>query len=125
MKHVHVYILASRKNGVLYVGVTSDLARRLEQHRAPSPTAFTARYNVHRLVHVETYDDAETAIRREKRLKAGPRAWKIALFEGGNPEWADRADEMLRQVARDAPVKPGHDGQGGRRGMPRSSRGMT
>jgi len=96
MKHVHVYILASRKNGVLYVGVTSDLARRLEQHRAPSPTAFTARYNVHRLVHVETYDDAETAIRREKRLKAWPRSWKIALFEGDNPERTDRADELLR-----------------------------
>ena len=94
-KRFHVYIPASRKGGTLYVGVTSDLARRLEQHRAASRRAFTGRCNVHRLVHVETYDDPETAIRREKRLKKWPRAWKVALFEAANPEWRDLAGDLL------------------------------
>lgn len=94
-RRFHVYILASRRDGTLYVGVTSDLARRLEEHRSPATTSFTRRYNVHRLVHVETYADAETAIRREKRLKKWPRAWKVALFEGENPEWLDWAGEWL------------------------------
>jgi putative endonuclease len=95
MGQLHVYILASGKDGVLYVGVTSDLARRLDQHRAPSPRAFTRRYGVDRLVHVESYDDPETAIRREKRLKKWPRAWKVALFETANPDWEDRSTEWL------------------------------
>ncbi len=95
-RRFHVYILASRKGGTLYVGVTADLARRLEQHRGADARAFTGRYNVHRLVHVETYEDPETAIRREKRLKKWPRAWKVALFEGANPEWRDLAGDLLR-----------------------------
>jgi putative endonuclease len=90
-----VYILATRKDGPLYVGVTSNLSRRLEQHRAPSSRSFTGRYNVHRLVHVEAYDDPSSAIRREKRLKKWPRAWKVALFEANNPEWLDRSTEFL------------------------------
>jgi putative endonuclease len=96
MRQFHVYILASRKGGTLYVGVTSDLARRLEEHRASSRTSFTGRYNVHNLVHVETYDDPETAIRREKRLKEWKRDWKIALFEGANPDWRDLSEDLLR-----------------------------
>jgi putative endonuclease len=96
MRRFHVYILASRKGGALYIGVTSDLARRIEEHRASSPKSFTGRYNVHNLVHVETYDDPETAIRREKRLKEWKRDWKIALFENANPDWRDLSGELLR-----------------------------
>jgi putative endonuclease len=94
-RRFHVHILASRRDGTLYVGVTSDLAGRLDQHRSPSATSFTHRFNIHRLAHVETYADAETAIRRETRLKKWPRAWKVALFEGENPERLDRAAEWL------------------------------
>jgi putative endonuclease len=96
VRQFHVHILASRKGGTLYVGVTSDLARRLEEHRASSRASFTGRYNVHSLVHVETYDDPETAIRREKRLKEWKRDWKIALFEGANPDWRDLSEDVLR-----------------------------
>lgn len=95
MSGFHVYILATRKNGPLYVGVTSDLRRRLEEHRTASSRAFTSRYNVHRLVHIETFNDPETAIRRERRLKKWPRAWKVALFEAANPDWRDMADAWL------------------------------
>lgn len=96
MKKFHVYILASRKNGTLYVGVTNDLCRRLTEHRAATSSSFTGRYNVHRLVHVEVFDDPENAIRREKRLKEWKRSWKVALFESANPEWRDLSDDLLR-----------------------------
>ncbi len=72
-KQYHVYILASGRNGTLYVGVTSDLPRRLAEHRAGATGGFTDRYSVRRLVHVETFEDVEGAISREKRLKRWPR----------------------------------------------------
>jgi len=88
-KSYFVYILASKPRGVLYIGLTSDLPQRMWQHRTGFFPCFTRKYNVHRLVHVETYDDAEAAIRRERNLKKWRRAWKIELVETGNPEWQD------------------------------------
>jgi len=94
MNHPHyVYILASGRNGTLYIGATNDLARRLWQHRQ-DVTGFTARYGVHRLVHVETFDDMAEALLREKRLKRWRRAWKLALIEEGNPMWKDLSDRI-------------------------------
>ncbi|MCW5690096.1 MAG: GIY-YIG nuclease family protein [Pseudolabrys sp.] len=84
-----VYILASRIGGTLYIGVTSDLVRRVYQHREKHGRGFTQRYDVTRLVHFEQFDDPENAIRREKRLKKWTRAWKIQLIEQNNPNWDD------------------------------------
>lgn len=86
-----VYILASQRNGTLYVGVTSDLARRLHEHRNALNPGFTSRYRVHTLVHVETFDDIRDAIAREKQLKRWNRAWKLRLIETTNPQWHDLA----------------------------------
>ena len=88
-KKFYVYILASQKHGTLYVGVTSDLARRLEEHRTETVPGFTSQYGVKRLVHYEVFDDAENAILREKRLKKWNRNWKTRLIEEGNPDWRD------------------------------------
>jgi putative endonuclease len=84
-----VYILASTQNGTLYVGVTSDLIRRVAEHREGAIPGFTERYGVKRLVWFEGHDSIEAAIRREKRLKKWPRAWKVALIEEANPQWRD------------------------------------
>ena len=85
----YVYILASGRYGTLYIGITNDLRRRLEQHQSGAVSSFTRRYRVYRLVHVETFDDPEAAIVREKRLKKWNRDWKIRLIEEENPEWRD------------------------------------
>lgn len=84
-----VYILASQKNGTLYVGVTNHLSRRVAEHREDRGSAFARDYNVKRLVHAERYDDPAEAIAQEKRVKHWRRAWKIALIERANPEWND------------------------------------
>jgi putative endonuclease len=84
-----VYILASRKSGTLYIGVTEDLERRLWQHRQHNPRSFTSRYKVHRLVWFEEHADITAAIAREKALKEWQRAWKIQLIEKDNPDWSD------------------------------------
>jgi len=91
-----VYILASRRNGTLYVGVTNDLARRAHEHSEGAAAGFTRRYAVTRLVHAEPYDDIRTAIEREKRLKRWRRAWKLALIERGNPGWRDLYPDLNR-----------------------------
>jgi putative endonuclease len=85
----YVYILASRIGGTLYIGVTNDLIRRVAEHRLKLAKGFTKKYGVHRLVYFEQYDDAENAIRREKRLKKWNRVWKIRLIEELNPNWDD------------------------------------
>src|SRR4051794_21443999 len=85
----HVYILASRRYGTLYIGVTSDLNARLEQHRRGVGSAFVRNYKVLQLVYVEAYERAEDAIRREKQLKKWNREWKIQLIEKDNLEWRD------------------------------------
>jgi putative endonuclease len=84
-----VYILASRKNGTLYIGVTSNLARRIFEHRQGRGSGFVQKYRVKRLVCVEPHEDVERAIQREKTMKEWPRAWKIRQIESGNPDWKD------------------------------------
>jgi putative endonuclease len=88
-RHYWVYVLASRIGGTLYIGVTNDLVRRVYEHREGFVEGFTARYKVTRLVYYEQFDDAENAIRREKRLKKWNRAWKVRLIEQTNPDWLD------------------------------------
>jgi putative endonuclease len=88
----YVYILASRRHGTLYIGVTNDLYTRLEQHRLGLGSQFVRKYGVYRLVYVETYESPEDAIRREKQLKKWNRDWKIRLIEENNPEWRDLSD---------------------------------
>jgi putative endonuclease len=84
-----VYILASRRNGTLYVGFTGNLPQCIGQHRARAVPGFTQRYGVTRLVHVERFADPVEAIAREKQLKGWNRAWKLKLIERGNPDWDD------------------------------------
>ena len=84
-----VYIMTNHANGVLYVGVTSDLARRAFEHREGLIKGFTKRYELKRLVYFERYDDIRDAIQRESNLKHWPRAWKIRLIHDTNPEWRD------------------------------------
>jgi len=86
--------MASKRNGTLYVGVTSDLPRRVWQHKSDMIGGFTKKYGVHRLVYYEPHDDMTTAIAREKQLKKWNRAWKIKLVERVNPLWRDLADEL-------------------------------
>jgi putative endonuclease len=84
-----LYILASRRYGTLYIGITNDLRRRMEEHRLGMGSEFVKRYGVTRLVHVETFDDPESVICREKQLKKWNRDWKIRLIEEENLEWDD------------------------------------
>jgi putative endonuclease len=85
----YVYILASKKYGVLYVGVTNDLRRRIAEHRDIKPSSFSGRYKTFKLVYYEILDAPKSAIAREKQLKAGSRAAKIRLIEKMNPGWED------------------------------------
>ena len=84
-----VYILASKKHGTLYTGITSDLAGRVWQHKNNVNKGFTSKYNVHKLVWYEVHNDVEAAIIREKRIKRWCRAWKISLIEEQNLDWVD------------------------------------
>ena len=90
-----VYILANRPRGTLYVGVTSDLIQRVWQHQSNLVEGFTKQYGVHTLVHFELHATMLEAIRREKQLKAGSRAKKLALIEANNPDWRDLYPELL------------------------------
>ena len=94
-KQPAVYILASGRNGTLYIGVTSDLTQRAWQHRSGALAGFSLRYDVKHLVHYELHGDMEHAITREKRLKKWNRAWKVRLIEERNPEWRDLWQEIL------------------------------
>jgi putative endonuclease len=89
MKRPAVYIMASRRNGTLYVGVTADLPRRAFEHREGMTPGFTRRYGCKMLVCYEFHEDMLAAIAREKQLKAGPRKQKLALIEAMNPDWRD------------------------------------
>jgi putative endonuclease len=84
-----VYILASKRNGTLYIGVTSNLPKRIWEHREGVVEGFTQEYGVKTLVWYEVHDNAESAITREKRLKKWNRIWKLRLIEETNPEWRD------------------------------------
>jgi putative endonuclease len=91
-----VYLLASKPNGTLYVGSTSDLARRVWEHKEKAVPGFTAKYGVDRLVWFERHDTLETAMQREKRIKSWKRRWKIELIEEENPDWNDRYFDISR-----------------------------
>ncbi len=90
-----VYILASDKNGTLYLGVTSDLVKRVWEHKNDVVPGFTNRYGVHDLVWYELHDSMESAIAREKAIKEWKRQWKLELIESMNPEWKDLYPELL------------------------------
>jgi putative endonuclease len=85
----YVYLLASKPYGTLYVGVTSEIVKRVWEHKAKAVPGFTARYDVDTLVWFEAHDSAESAIEREKQIKEWKRDWKISLIEGDNPRWID------------------------------------
>ncbi|ARS28602.1 GIY-YIG nuclease family protein [Sphingomonas sp. KC8] len=89
-----VYILASAKHGTLYIGVTSNLAKRLHEHREGLIKGFTSRYGLTRLVHFESFEDMTSAILREKQLKKWRRDWKLNLIEATNPSWIDLAEGL-------------------------------
>ncbi|MBA7516627.1 hypothetical protein ES705_08675 [subsurface metagenome] len=85
----YIYILANKRNGTLYIGVTSNLVKRIYEHKNNIIEGFSKKYNIHKLVYYEITDDIESAIRREKQLKKWNRKWKINLIEKNNPEWKD------------------------------------
>lgn len=92
---MYVYILASKKDGVLYVGTTNNLARRLEEHKSGDIEGFTKKYFVHRFVYCEEWDNPMEAIQREKNLKAWKRSWKVRLIEENNPDWRDLSKDYF------------------------------
>ena len=95
MKPYFVYIMTNKKNGILYVGVTNNLLRRVYEHKNNMIKGFTSRYNLHYLVYYETVEDINSAIKREKQLKAWNRDWKIKLIEKNNPDWRDLYEELI------------------------------
>ena len=92
----YVYILASRKDGVIYIGVTNYIVRRVYEHRMKAVPGFTSKYNITQLVWFEIYDDPTNAITREKELKKWKRAWKVNLIEEQNPEWKDLYESICK-----------------------------
>ena len=94
-KQYFVYILASKRNGTLYIGMTSDLAKRIWQHKNGMVDGFTAKYKVTMLVYYEVHNDPESAITREKQIKKWNRTWKLRLIEEKNPRWNDLYKEIL------------------------------
>ena len=90
----YVYILASRRDGAIYVGINNDLVRRVYEHRIKAVPGFTTKYNITRLVWFEIYDDPVSAISREKELKKWKRAWKVQLIEKDNPNWDDLYESL-------------------------------
>ena len=94
-KYYYVYILASKRNGTLYIGVTNNLLNRSFKHKIKeNKKSFTAKYNVNKLVYYEVYNDIRDAITREKQLKNWKREWKIRLIEKENPTWRDLFDDL-------------------------------
>ncbi|MFH1941860.1 MAG: GIY-YIG nuclease family protein [bacterium] len=94
MKTYYVYILASKRNGTLYIGVTSDLIRRVCEHKNDLIEGFTKKYQIHQLVYYEQTNDVCESITREKQMKKWKRSWKIELIEEHNPEWKDLYDDI-------------------------------
>ncbi|HTQ83693.1 MAG TPA: GIY-YIG nuclease family protein [Pseudolabrys sp.] len=90
----YVYLLASERNGTLYLGVTNDLVRRVHEHKSKIVRGFSQRYDIGRLVWFETYDDPTNAIAREKDIKKWRRAWKLRLIEESNPQWVDLYEQI-------------------------------
>ena len=95
MKTYYVYILASKRNGTLYIGVTNDLKRRVYEHKSGIVEGFTKKYKIHNLVFYQETNDVREAIQREKQIKAWQRKWKLDLIEQYNPEWRDLYNELI------------------------------
>ena len=95
MKQSYIYIMASKNNGTLYIGVTRDLIKRVYEHKNNLADGFTKKYQVHNLVYYEIFESIEQAIIREKQLKKWRRQWKINLIEKDNPEWQDLYGELI------------------------------
>lgn len=95
-KKLYVYILTRVRNSTFYVGVTSDLPKRIWEHKNEVADSFTKKYGIKTLVYYEVFDDPETAIRREKRLKKWNRSWKIKVIEQMNPEWKDLYEDICK-----------------------------
>ena len=95
MKYFYVYVLASKQNGTIYIGVTSDLVKRVWEHKNNVVGGFIKKYVVHYLVYYETFEDIEEAIKREKQLKKWNRKWKLELIEKDNSEWKDLYEEII------------------------------
>tara|TARA_B100001964_G_scaffold224301_1_gene271000 strand:- start:370 stop:657 length:288 start_codon:yes stop_codon:yes gene_type:complete len=95
MKSYYVYILTSKRNRTLYIGVTCDLVRRIYEHKSDMIDGFTKRYKVHKLVYYEETNDVNEALLREKRLKKWNRQWKLRLIEEANPYWKDLYEELV------------------------------
>jgi len=95
VKTYYVYILASHKNGTLYIGMTNILERRMYEHKNKLVKSFTSKYNINKLVYFEEYNSYQEAFDREKQLKKWKRAWKINLIEKENPLWNDLSEEWL------------------------------
>ena len=93
MKVYHIYIVASKRNGTLYTGVTNDLERRMYEHKNKLVPGFTSRYDVNKLVYFESCPSVQVVIEREKQIKGWTRKWKLALIESVNPEWKDLSEE--------------------------------
>jgi len=96
MKNPAVYIMASRRNGTLYIGVTSDLIKRVWQHREDQIDGFTKKYRVKMLVWYEQHETIESAIHKEKTMKKWLRKWKVSAIEVRNPNWIDLWDEIVK-----------------------------
>ena len=95
MKSPCVYIIASQRNGTLYTGVTSDLIKRIWEHKNELVEGFTKKYRVYRLIYFELHPDMDSAITREKQIKKWNRKWKLRLIEEHNPDWNDLYQELL------------------------------
>lgn len=95
-KKYFVYILAKERNSTFYVGMTSNLQKRIWEHKNEVADGYTKKYGIKALVYFEIFDDPETAIRREKRLKKWNRAWKIKIIEQMNPEWRDLYEDICK-----------------------------
>lgn len=93
-KKFYVYILTKARNSTFYIGMTSDLPKRIWEHKNEVADGFTKKYGIKTLVYFEIFDDAEQAIKREKRLKKWPRAWKVKIIEETNPNWKDLYTEI-------------------------------
>ena len=96
LKQYYVYILASKKNGTLYIGVTNNLIRRCYEHKNGLIKGFTLKYRVYRLVYYEVYNNINVALKREKQLKKWNRDWKIELISNNNPNW----DDLYKQIVK-------------------------
>jgi putative endonuclease len=95
MRQYYVYILANKRNGTLYIGITNNLTKRIYEHKNNLIEGFTKKYNIHNLVYYEITNDIRSALAREKRLKKWKRRWKLELIEKSNPKWEDLYNDLL------------------------------